>query len=122
MGWNRKTWGFWGLMMALPLGACSGTDQLVGSNGAAGGGGMASGNPTGGAGPDGNLTAFFTELLTDDTKCLPLSLPKTPTGDVACRVIVARSSPTCDCSAPGLSKTSADLTAKSQTFMQELGV
>ena len=124
MGWNKKSWGLVGLMMALPLGACSATDQLVGSNGSSvtpGAGGGTGGQP--GAAPlSGSVNSFFTELKADGGGCLPRALPRTPTGDVACRVIVARAASTCDCTAPGLSKTSADLSAASQSFMHDLGI
>jgi len=89
-------------LLALFLGGCAGKDQLVGSDGS--GGGTAT---------SGSVSYTFELLNFAPGECLPEPMQ----AEATCAVFTMRSGDACDCSEPGLTKTTAAVTnaARKQT-------
>ena len=151
MSWIKKACGVGAIWGATGLFACSGTNQVVGSDGLPVGGGTAgagqgSAGSVGGAGArvnggsaaEGNATTSGSTAAAElnyeqwqiapdspndgPLKCLPAALPVDPaTGNAECFVLSARQETNCDCAAAGYSPVSDELSHVTRQQMRLSG-
>ncbi|HKO46987.1 MAG TPA: hypothetical protein VJV79_04650 [Polyangiaceae bacterium] len=128
MSWFKKSFEVAVVLGATVTFGCSGSNQLVGSDGltvnggkdSGGSGGSSGGTDSSGGGsrpggiapasePTYQLWQVMPATTTDDERpylCLPEELPIDEAGNADCYVLSARQSPDCNCAAAGLSPTS----------------
>jgi len=116
VSWIKKAFAVGVVLGGSTAFGCSGTNQLVGSDGltvSATGGKDGGSGATGGAPPTFEPTHELLQLnlaAPDDGRpylCLPDALPTDDTGNAACYVVSARETSDCNCAAAGLSPTTA---------------
>jgi hypothetical protein len=126
LGFIKKACGVGTVLALLPLGACAGSDQLVGSNGSAAAGGAAAAASGGGGGDLGSssdATSFVEQLVGDKASaCLTFPLPEDDSGNPTCRVLSYHDEPGCDCTAAGLMPATADDVGAAKGYLTTNGV
>jgi len=124
VSWFKKSFGVAVVLGATATFGCSGTNQLVGSDGLTVNGGNSGGGGSGGGGsgskpggaaaaaePNYQLLQMVSSSSPDDERpylCMPMALPVDTTGNADCYVLRATQSADCNCAAAGLSPTSEE--------------
>lgn len=111
MSWIKKAFGVAAVLAGTAAFGCSGTTELVGSDGVATSGGNSGGggSTTSAAGssvePTYELRQLSVHAPSDGRpyQCMPEALPTDATGNADCYVVSARQSADCNCAAGGLS-------------------
>lgn len=117
MSWINKTCEIAAVFGLAFLGACVGSNPVLGSDGATLTSGGSGGNGTQ------STSTFFTQLTGDvHGACLTFALPVDDAGNPTCRLLSARSNAGCDCTAPGLTNASAADIAQATTDLEVSGV
>ena len=124
MSWLKKAFGVATILGGTAAFGCSGTTQLVGSDGLS----VSADDSGAGTAPIAESTYELTQLgqiYTDDERpylCIPEALPIDPaTGNTDCHVLLARPSDECSCAAAGLSPVSDEMSRLTRSKMKSDG-
>jgi len=128
VSWFKKALGMVAVLGGTGVAGCSGTTQLVGSDGlsvagaSSGGAAMASGTAPA---PEPNHELMPLNLSKSDVfepyKCLPERLPMAATGNADCYVLVATHHADCNCAEAGLSPANAERAGRARNLSQRAG-